>query len=222
MTGSRKLRIAGIDDAGRGPVIGPLLICGVAVDEEGLRRLSEIGVKDSKLLSPGDRAQLYEHIKRIAEKIVVHKIDPQEIDEYVMKGKKYRRLNYLEAITMGQVASELDPDIVYVDASDIDPERFALDLRSTLKKDAKVVSKHHADRIYPVVSAASIVAKCERDAEVAKIAERYGDFGSGYPSDPRTISFLKRWISTYGEMPPFSRKSWKTWKKIGSKKLEEF
>ncbi|MFQ6135122.1 MAG: ribonuclease HII [Nitrososphaerales archaeon] len=222
MTGDRRRRTVGLDDAGRGSIIGPLVIGGVAVDDEGLRRLSEIGVRDSKLLSPAGRTRLCRMIKGIAERVVVRKITPEEIDEYVAKGRKYRRLNYLEAITMGQVAGELDPDIIYVDASDIDPERFGGDIRSTLNREVEIVSVHHADRIYPIVSAASIVAKCERDAEVTKIAEVHGYFGSGYPSDPRTMRFLSDWLSTHGEMPPFSRKSWKTWKKIGSKSLDEF
>jgi ribonuclease HII len=222
LTGNSGRRTVGLDDAGRGSIIGPLVIGGVAVDDEGLRRLSEIGVKDSKLLSPAGRTRFNLMIKDIADKVVVRKISPEEIDKYVLKGVKYRRLNYLEAITMGQVAADLDPDIIYVDASDVDPERFGRDVRSTLSKDAEIISLHHADRIYPIVSAASIVAKCERDAAVEKIAEEHGYFGSGYPSDPRTIRFLSDWRSTHGEMPSFSRKSWKTWKKIDSKSLDEF
>ena len=223
MTADRGRRIVGLDEAGRGSIIGPLVIGGVAVDGEGLRRLSEVGVKDSKLLSPAGRTRLYRMIKSIAEKIVVRKITPEEIDEYVTTGVKYRRLNYLEAITMGKVAAELEPDIVFVDASDVDPERFGGDIRSTMNRDeVEMISVHHADQIYPVVSAASIVAKCERDGEVAEIAEAHGSFGSGYPSDSRTTRFLSDWLSTHGEMPPFARKSWKTWKKIRSKSLDEF
>ncbi len=223
MTEKQQMQLtAGLDDAGRGSIIGPLLIAGVSVDDEGLKRLSAIGVRDSKLLSPASRERLYNLIKEIAVKVVFHKLSPAQIDEIVLKGEKYRRLNYLEAITMGKIAAELNPDIIYVDASDINPERFGQDVLSALGRNTRIVSAHHADRIYPVVSAASIVAKCERDAAVRKIADKHGDFGSGYPSDPRTIQFLSNWLTRYGEMPEFSRKSWKTWNKVGVKRLDEF
>ncbi len=131
-------------------------------------------------------------------------------------------LNYLEAITMGKIALDLDPDIIYVDASDTNPERFGEDIRSILQKDIKIISVHHADDLFPVVSAASIVAKCARDAEIELLSKKNGFMGSGYPSDSKTIKFLKNWINTNGEKPDFSRKSWKTWEKINSTSLEDF
>ncbi|HJN57619.1 MAG TPA: ribonuclease HII, partial [Nitrososphaerales archaeon] len=179
MTKKSDLIIMGLDEAGRGSIIGPLLIGGVVIEKSKLDQLSKIGVKDSKLLTPNNRNRLLKLIKNISKKVVTQKICPSEIDEYVSKGKKYRRLNYLEAITMGQIALNQDPDIIYVDAADINPKRFADDIRSTLTKDVKIFSTHKADQKYPIVSAASIVAKCERDAEIAKIAEENGYFGSG-------------------------------------------
>ena len=211
-----------MDEAGRGSIIGPLVIGGIVVDKNKLDQLINIGVKDSKQLSPSNRNRLFNLIKDISDKIVVRKINPTEIDEYVSNGKKYRKLNYLEAIIMGQVALDLDPDIIYVDAADTNPERFARDILSILKKDVEIISVHHADEIYPIVSAASIIAKCERDAEVAKISRENGHFGSGYPSDSRTIQFLKDWLYVHREMPQFSRKSWKTWEKIKSTSLDKF
>jgi ribonuclease HII len=199
-----------------------LLIGGVVIEKSKLDQLSKIGVKDSKLLTPNNRNRLLKLIKNISKTVVTQKICPSEIDEYVSKGKKYRRLNYLEAITMGQIALNQDPDIIYVDAADINPKRFADDIRSILTKDVTIFSAHKADQKYPIVSAASIVAKCARDAEIVKIADENGYFGSGYPSDPRTIKFLKEWFSNQGEMPSFSRKSWKTWEKIRSTTLENY
>jgi len=222
MEKERTLRVIGLDEAGRGSIIGPLLIGGVVIEDNKLDQLSKIGVKDSKLLSPYNRNRLLKLIKGISKTVVTQKISPALIDEYVSKGKKYRRLNYLEAITMGKVALNQDPDIIYVDAADINPDRFAEDIRSILKKDVKIFSAHKADQKYPIVSAASIVAKCERDAEIDRIAEENGYFGSGYPSDPRTIKFLKEWFSLHGEMPSFSRTSWKTWDKIRTTSLEDF
>jgi len=222
LTKESDLMIMGLDEAGRGSIIGPLLIGGVAIKKNKLDQLSTIGVRDSKLLTPNTRNRLLKLIKNISDTVVTQKISPVEIDEYVSKGKKYRRLNYLEAITMGQVALSQDPDIIYVDAADINPDRFAEDIRSILKKDVKIFSTHKADQKYPIVSAASIVAKCERDAEIAKIAEENGYFGSGYPSDSRTIKFLEEWFSNQGEAPSFSRKSWKTWEKIKSTSLDDY
>jgi len=222
LTKKSDLIIMGLDEAGRGSIIGPLLIGGVVIEKSKLDQLSKIGVKDSKLLTPNNRNRLLKLIKNISKTVVTQKICPSEIDEYVSKGKKYRRLNYLEAITMGQIALNQDPDIIYVDAADINPKRFADDIRSILTKDVTIFSAHKADQKYPIVSAASIVAKCERDAEIAKISEENGYFGSGYPSDPRTIKFLEGWFSNQGEAPSFSRKSWKTWEKIKSTSLEDY
>ena len=215
-------KIAGVDDAGRGSIIGPLLIGGVLVDEQGLIDLSKIGVKDSKILTPNNRARLYSKIKEIAIKIEFSVVAPDLIDSYVLKGQKYKRLNYLEAIVMAKVVNALDPDIVYVDSSDVNPNRFRDDINSNLNRKIEIISSHYADRLFPVVSAASIVAKCERDSEILKLGEKHGDLGSGYPADPKTIDFLKTWVSEHGSKPSFSRKSWKTWDKIISKNLDDF
>lgn len=219
---NRGLRVVGLDEAGRGSIIGPLVIGGVVIEQDNLDKLSEIGVKDSKKLSPVNRNRLLPIIHEICENVVTSNLSPSEIDDCVINGKKYRRLNYLEAITMGKVALELDPDIIYVDASDTNPERFAKDIKSILNKDIEIISVHHADELFPVVSAASIVAKCKRDADVELISKNNGVFGSGYPSDSKTIHFLKKWFKTYGEKPDFSRKSWKTWDKIKALSLDDF
>jgi len=205
--------IAGVDDAGRGSVIGPLVIAGVLVSEEELPKLIQLGVKDSKLLSPHRRETLAIEIKRIVQKHTIIKISPKEIDEVVEKGRKLHRLNRLEAQVMAKVLDTLKPDIAYVDASDVLEERFKQHILECLPFRIEIVSEHKADRNYPVVSAASIIAKVERDREIAELASRYGDFGSGYPSDPRTISFLQQCLEKQGEYPRFVRKSWKPAKK---------
>jgi len=82
----------------------------------------------------------------------------------------------------------------------------------------KIVSEHKADRNYPIVSAASIIAKVERDREIAELAKYYGDFGSGYPSDPRTMRFLKQCVEKSYDYPNFVRRSWKPAKKAKSEK----
>ncbi|MEM1543781.1 MAG: ribonuclease HII [Candidatus Bathyarchaeia archaeon] len=204
------LRLCGIDDAGRGPVIGPLVIAGVLIDEERLPNLIRLRVRDSKTLSPRRREYLAGEILKIVEDYRVVKVPPSEIDRVVEHGRRLNRLNRLEARIMASIIRDLKPDIAYVDASDILPERFRQHIAEELPFTVKIVSEHKADRTYPIVSAASIVAKVERDREIESLKQIYGDFGSGYAADPKTISFLKRWIEEHGSYPDFVRKSWKT------------
>ena len=118
------------------------------------------------------------------------------IDRYVSRGKKYRRLNYLETIHMAKVIDALGVDEVFVDAPDVNPARFTTGLEELLTCRPRIVAEHKADVNYPVVSAASIVAKVERDRDIEELREIHGDFGSGYPSDPDTIAFLESWMKS--------------------------
>jgi ribonuclease HII len=208
--------IIGTDDAGRGPIIGPLCIGGVSAPASMESKLVAMGVKDSKLLSPQARERLYGEIKELVTASIVLKIPPREVDEYVRRRKKHTKLNYLEAIYMARVINELPGEIAYVDASDTNVDRYASQIEEHLTRKVKIVSTHFADRLFPVVSAASILAKVERDREIEVLKAKHGDFGSGYPSDPRTISFLEDWMKTHEEVPPFARQTWKTWKRIGA------
>jgi len=197
-----------------GCVIGPLVIAGVSIKKEATRELSSIGVRDSKVLSPTQRTNLAIAIRNIAHDISIVELPPEEIDEYVLKGRKLRKLNYLEATAMAKVIRKLNPAIAYVDSSDVRPERFADDIQEHLVKKIRIISEHHADQKYPVVSAASIIAKVTRDQRISEIEDQYGDFGSGYPSDERTIRFLEDWVRKHGSFPGFVRKSWKTISRI--------
>jgi len=208
--------VAGVDDAGRGPVIGPLVIAGVLMDEPDLPKLTQIGARDSKLLTPHRREILAYEIKCIARKYVMVKLSPSEIDDVVLNGRKLHRLNRLEAQAMAKVINELRPDKAYVDASDIMAERFGQHILECLPFRVEIVSEHKADRNYPIVSAASIIAKVERDREIDELKSLHGDFGSGYPSDPRTIDFLNQCLKRFGKYPDFVRKSWKPAKKAES------
>jgi len=210
--------VAGVDDAGRGPVIGPLTIGGVVMREEDLPRLIQMGVKDSKLLSPHRREVLAVEIMKTVLQFQVLKLWPDQIDSVVQNGGRLRRLNRLEAQTMARVIEVLKPDIAYVDASDVFEERFKEHILECLTIDVKVISKHKTDRDYPIVGAASIIAKVERDKEIERLKEIYGDFGSGYPTDPKTIKFLEECIEKSGDYPEFVRKSWKPAKKTKEKK----
>jgi ribonuclease HII len=201
--------IAGVDEAGRGCVIGPLVVAGVAVKVENLHLLSELGVKDSKLLTPKKREELYPEIIRLTEKYQTIMVLPYQIDKAVESARKLHKLNRLEAQAMAQVIEALKPDEVYVDAADTVEHRFRNHIQECLKIKTRIISKHKADQIFPVVSAASIIAKVERDREIASLRLEYGDFGSGYLTDPKTMIFLKRLLEKNGEYPSFVRKSWK-------------
>jgi len=209
--------IAGVDDAGRGPIIGPLVIAGVLWPEEKHEELRAMGARDSKLLTPEQRSRLNTKIRNLALKISVVEAQPKEIDEVVLHAQKLRKLNFLEAKMMAQVISELEPNSAYVDASDVNEARYADDIRTFLPaslKDVKIFSEHHADRTYPVVSAASIIAKVRRDDLIGDMRQQYGDFGSGYMTDPKTMAFLRDWRRKHAEYPPIVRLSWKTIKEL--------
>jgi len=211
--------VAGLDDAGRGPIIGPLVIAAVLTDEERVRELVKIRVRDSKLLTPDARSSLAGQIERIAMKVSYEEISPAEIDEVVLKGRRLQKLNFLEARSMAKLIAELKPARVWVDASDVKPERYARQILDELPANLKrtvLVSEHKADRKYPIVSAASIMAKVRRDAAISKLWEEYGNFGSGYVTDPDTMRFLREWRQKHDYYPPIVRKSWKTLREIES------
>jgi len=208
------MRIIGVDDAGRGSIIGPLVIAGVLFKEEDLPKLKDIGVKDSKVLSPSRREKLAEEIKKLALNYHVIKLQPAEIDKVVETKRKLHKLNRLEAQTMAKVIEILKPDIAYVDASDVLPDRFKHHILECLPFSIQIVSEHKADAKYPIVSAASIIAKVERDTAIAELTSKYGEMGSGYPSDPQTIEFLENWMKKHKEYPDFVRQSWKPAKKL--------
>lgn len=205
MASADGIRVGGVDEAGRGSIIGPLVVAGICMRESRIEMLREMGVRDSKTLSPKARAKLFGKIVNIADNISISKIAPESIDRSVsVKG-----LNKLEAKTMAQIINDLGANEVYVDSCDVNPERYKLCISQYLTCETAVHSMHHADSINLVVSAASIIAKITRDQEIKEIRKQYRTIGSGYPSDERTMNFIKRWIERTGTAPKFARKSWK-------------
>jgi ribonuclease HII len=205
------MQICGIDDAGRGSMLGPLVIAGISLDKKNLRKISSLGVKDSKKLSPKLRESLYKQIIKIVDDYYVAKISPKSIDASVKK----HCLNGLEAKYMAKVVSKLNPDTSYVDSCDVNPQRFGKEI-SRLSGNHKIKSYHHADSRFVVVSAASILAKVTRDRAIAKLRKDY-DLGSGYPSDSLTVKFVTKYYKKNHKMPNFVRKSWKPVQKIVAK-----
>lgn len=206
--------IAGVDEAGRGCVIGPLVIAGVLVRDESIDDLRALGVRDSKALSPRRRESLDAEIRAMALDHRFFFLQPRTIDTVVNRGVKLRKLNYLETMAMAKVIRDLRPDEAYIDPADVVIERFVDQILRVLPWRPVIVSEYKADAKYPVVSAASILAKVMRDGIVAELRGRFGDFGSGYPSDPKTVGFLESWFNENEECPPFVRCSWSTVRRI--------
>lgn len=200
--------IAGVDEAGRGCVIGPLVVAGIVITQNNLSLLSQLGVKDSKLLTPKKREALYPEILKLTHSHHIIKVMPYLIDKAVLSTRKLHKLNRLEAQTMAKIIERLKPDEAYVDAADILQDRFGAQIQECLTTKTTIISKHKADRLFPVVSAASIIAKVERDREIDTLKIEFGDFGSGYLTDDKTIVFLKQLLDTYGDYPSCIRKSW--------------
>jgi len=212
---------AGIDEAGRGAVIGPLVIACVTISSDREHELLDLGVKDSKLLTPAERELLYSQIYSQASSILVRKVQPTEIDR-ALSGKG---LNYLEARIMAELLEKTSASVVYVDAPQSNPRSFETLLRFLSGSKVDIIAEPFADKKYPLVSAASIIAKVVRDQEIGKLKKVYGDFGSGYPSDEKTRRFLASLISSR-KIPQIVRKSWQTYLKMNeinrSKTLEDF
>jgi ribonuclease HII len=205
--------ICGVDESGRGPCLGPLVVAGVLVEND--IELVRIGACDSKQLSPKQRGELAPKIQHLATQYELIVLPAPDIDDL----RKTMTLNELEVFVYSKIIEKLKPDVCYVDAVDVNEERFGRDIRSHLSFNPQIISKHKADERYPVVGAASILAKITRDAHVRTIAQELEPalnlpLGSGYPADPVTKKFLETWIARFGSLPPHVRHSWETCQKL--------
>ncbi|MCX6697266.1 MAG: ribonuclease HII [Methanoregula sp.] len=195
--------ICGVDEAGKGSVLGPMVIAAVGVTSEDV--FSDIPVKDSKQISTVERERLYALIRKRC-RIATVVIEADEIDTI----RQEMTMNACVARAHADVIRRLTPKVAYVDACDVNPLRYAETIKSHLDHPCEVVSEHHADEKYPVVSAASIIAKVTRDRAITRLKKKYGEIGSGYPADPVTIAYLSSYIDEHKSPPPIARKSWKT------------
>jgi ribonuclease HII len=217
--------ICGCDESGRGPAIGPLVVTGILVEND--TELVRIGACDSKQITPKKREQLAPMIKKIATRYETIILPAADIDDL----RKTMTLNELEVFVFSKIIEKLKPDICYVDAADVNEERFGRDILSHLTFQPQIISKHKADEHYPIVGAASILAKVTRDEHVRKIAQELEPrlnlpLGSGYPADPVTKKFLETWVARFGSLPPHVRQSWDTCQKLmqnhKTKRLDQF
>lgn len=199
--------IAGIDEAGRGPIIGPMVVCGVLVTPENLERIHESGARDSKVLTPQKRTELSKLVRGLAKSVAIESVTAVDID--FLRNRK--TMNEIEVDLFIKIVKRLRPQLVYLDAADVKADRFGRNVgqgSGLMSSGLDVVSEHKADSKYPIVSAASIIAKVERDRIIKTFHKKFGDFGSGYPSDPKTVEFLKGYIIEGKKLPYFVRRSW--------------
>lgn len=210
--------ICGIDEAGRGPVIGSMVIAGVAISEENLHKLEKLDVRDSKLMTHKQRERAFQEIVQVADSYHIVYIHPEEID---MRNSVGTNLNKLEAIKAAEIIMELRPDKVIVDSPEpARAQKFGDMILNYLPEDLKpeIRAEHKADVNYKIVSAASILAKVTRDAEIESLKKEFNcDFGSGYPSDPKCKEFLEK--NENKEIEKHMRKCWAPYKE--KKKREE-
>lgn len=214
----------GIDDAGRGPVIGPMVIAGCLVDEKTEKEFRRLGVRDSKQLTPKRRAFLEKTIKEKSETFEIQIANPKDIDS---KGEKGINLNQVEAIMCAKIINKInnrDGKIkIVIDCPSTNRTTWK-DFVMTKVKDLsnlEISCEHKADKNHVSVSAASILAKQARERKMGLLKKKYGkDMGSGYPSDPITKKFLGKNIKKHDKAGIF-RKSWKTWKSAASKSKQK-
>jgi ribonuclease HII len=194
-----------------------MVIAGVMIEEKDESKLRKIGVKDSKMLSPHQREKLYPLIKKIAKDYIALKVSAKEIDEL----RKTINLNKIEAEKMAQIIKTMGADKAYVDTPQASTEKFKAILLNLAKNHTEIIAENYCDETYPVCSAASIIAKVERDKEVEKIKKIVGfDFGVGYSHDQRSIEFVKKCLKEKKYLD-YIRHSWITVDDLKSKKEQK-
>ncbi len=212
--------IVGIDEAGRGPVLGPMVVACVAAPKDSQidKAFMELGIKDSKLLTREKREKLFEKIVELLALVSAAYIPPHIIDEWVYR----RKYNYLEAKIISMFLTSIpNIEVAYIDAPS-SSEDFRKKVLHYLDREPlpQLIIEKQADKKYPIVSAASIIAKVLRDRAIEDLKKDIGiDFGSGYPSDPKTREALPLILRV---KPEIIRRSWRTLRKTQQAKLDIF
>ncbi|XRP96605.1 ribonuclease HII [Methanocaldococcus sp. 16A] len=219
--------IIGIDEAGRGPVLGPMVVCAYAIKKDKEDELKKLGVKDSKELTKNKRGYLKKLLENLGcvEKLI---LEAKRINELMNS----INLNEIEINAFSEVAKNLiekldikDEEVeIYLDACSTNAKKFEDSFKDKIEDiikkrnlNVKIIAEHKADAKYLVVSAASIIAKAERDEIIDNYKKIYGDIGSGYPSDPKTIKFLEDYFKKHKKLPDIARTHWKTCQRILNK-----
>lgn len=212
--------ILGIDEAGKGPVIGPMVVAGCLIDASIEREFKNLGIKDSKELTPKRREFLANIIREKAETFEIVIIHPKEIDESLNSGTN---LNHLESGKIAEIINKINKGYkkikVVIDCPSVGIAKWADALKMKIENlsNLEITCEHKADKNHIAVSAASILAKSIREKEMDALREKYGsEIGSGYTSDPATIHFLELHADDPKDESIF-RKTWETWKKASEK-----
>lgn len=206
--------LIGLDEAGRGPVIGPIVMAAVEIRKEDEKLLKKWGVRDSKQLTAWERESLAKKIMKVAVGVETVVIYAADLD----KMRQRRSLNRIELDAFIELVNRLEGVNVFLDL----PERngrFSFLLRHGANRPINLTAEHKADENHLVVGAASIIAKVERDRRMRELEKQVGlEIGSGYPNDPHTINFLRKWLEEHDELPEFVRKSWMTARRLAGEK----
>jgi len=210
--------ICGIDEARRGPVLGCMVMCGAMIEDKDLPKLIKLKPKDSKLLTREEREELYPKLLSVLKYYHIFIIHPDEIDKAV-KGEDGLNLNRLEAHKQAEILNEFNPDQAIIDCPSNNINSYRIYLKKLLNnKQVDLILEHKAER-YPLVAAASIIAKVTGDREIGNTKKELGiDFGSGYMSDPKTVAFLQKNFEKY---PELFRKSWLPYQELVNKKFQK-
>jgi len=214
--------VIGIDEAGRGSVLGPLVVGGFVTTPAIAATLPAWGVRDSKLLSPAQRTVAYDHLARLGTRLSIA-LPPSLVDRHV----RHQGLNTLEASAFAGLIDRCAAATAYVDACDPNAARFGATVQRLAGRSVTVDARHRADRDVPVVAAASIVAKVRRDRAIGRLARRLGlPIGSGYPSDPTTVAAVEATLASAPGVPGWIRASWRTTQRLSprpsARTLESF
>lgn len=201
--------LAGVDDAGRGPIIGPMVMAGVKILEEDHDKLKDMGCKDSKLLTKEKREELFTKIQELANKTTISIIHPEEIDAALNDPKN--NLNSLEAQHFSDIINQLNPTKVIIDCPSPNIQAYHSEVYTALTCQPNLICEHKADLNHPVVAAASILAKVTRDRVVENLKKEFGDFGSGYLSDPKTKAYFQ---ANWEKNQAIFRKTWAPYKAL--------
>jgi len=211
--------LGGVDEAGRGPVLGPMVMAIVIATKEQEEKFIGLGVKDSKELKVSKRLELFDKIKDISEESAVAIIEPDDLNKLMPR----HSLNEIEAMYIADLLNSLKsrPDLLFVDSPDSIESNFSKRIIKYCEKKIDIRSEHYADTNYPVVSAASILAKVTRDREIDRLKEEFGELGSGYSHDEVTRKFLSKWVEEKGSLPSCARAHWETSKRELNKKFQK-
>lgn len=194
-------------------VIGPLVICLASCSRNEEKRLNRLCKKDSKQLTAQQRADIYEELKQFCNFrwMEVSALDLNELMKTIS-------LNEIEAKCMASLIKNVREGDVMIDL----PDRYSYTFKKRMEGYGvvKFEAEHKADENYPIVAAASICAKLTRDKKIEEIKTVVGDFGSGYPSDPKTRTALKD-REFFLRTKSFIREKWKTLDTIKQRKLFE-